>query len=126
MTMIAKVKKNPTDPIAIIVGGIIEILAILGVPEQLGLDATQVAQLGGAAIMIAGSVRFMLTKHEDETPAAQDSSPEPEEASEEAPAADPEADKDTVTAPPPKDPEAPQESGDKDEKPTVPPPPSVG
>jgi hypothetical protein len=85
--MIAKVKKNPTDPIAIIVGGVIEILAILGVPEQLGLDATQVAQLGGALIMVAGSIRFMLTKLDNETPAAQDSSPDEE----------PEAEKETPT-----------------------------
>ena len=117
--MIAKVKKNPTDPIAIIIGGIIEILAILGVPEQLGLDATQVAQLGGAIIMIAGSIRFMLTKHDAETPAAQDSSTEPAE----EPQEDPQADKDTVAAPAPEAPEAPEE----DEKaPAVGPPPSVG
>lgn len=67
--MISKVKKNPTDPAAILVGGIIEILAALEIPAKLGLSGEQVAQIGGAIIMIAAALRFMFTKHD--SPAAQ-------------------------------------------------------
>ena len=122
--MIAKVKKNPTDPLGILVAGIIQIIAAMGLFSKLEMDADQIAQVGSGLLMVAATIRFMMTKHEDETPVAQDSSTEPEKATE----ADPEVDKDTVTAPPPKDPEASEESGDKDkdgDKPVVGPPPST-
>lgn len=119
--MIAKVKKNPTDPIAIIVGGIIEILAILEVPDQLGLDATQVAQLGGVLIMVAGAIRFMMTKHDSETPAAQAPAEEEEK---ETPSGTHEADSSDDSG------DSSDDTGEKDtpEKPApvVAPPPTVG
>ncbi len=127
MTMIAKVKKNPTDPLGILVAGIIQIIAAMGLFSKLEMDADQIAQVGSGLLMVAATIRFMMTKHEDETPAAQDSSTEAPEEPEKAPEADPEVDKDTVTAAPPKDPEAPaEEDSDKDDKAVVPPPPSVG
>lgn len=57
--MFKTIKANPADPIAILVGAVIEVLAILHVPERLGLGADQVAQLGGALIMAAAAVRTM-------------------------------------------------------------------
>ena len=123
--MIAKVKKNPTDPIAIIVGGIIEILAILEVPDQLGLDATQVAQLGGVLIMVAGAIRFMMTKHDTETPAA---SAPAEEEEKETPSDSHEADSSDDSD------DSSDDQGEKEEEketpvepaPVVAPPPTVG
>ena len=122
--MIAKVKKNPTDPVAILVGGIIEILAILEIPEKLGLNAQQVAQLGGALIMIAGALRFILTKHKEETPAAQapsENSPDESSDSEES------SDEDES------DNENNEEQNDEEEKetpvesaPAIAPPPKIG
>ncbi len=50
-------KKRLTDPIAIVIGAIIEILAILGVPEKIGLSATEITQIGGAVIIIAATIR---------------------------------------------------------------------
>ena len=127
--MIAKVKKNPTDPLGILVAGIIQIIAAMGLFSKLEMDADQIAQVGSGLLMVAATIRFMMTKHETETPAAQDSSKE-EESTPEAPEADPEANKETVTEAAPKDPEAPAEDdskdGDKGDKPVVPPPPSVG
>lgn len=113
--MIAKVKKNPTDPIAIIIGGIIETLAILGIPDKLGLDATQVAQLGGVLIMIAGAIRFILTKHDKGSPVAQAPAPESEQTTVEA-SSDDQEDADGIPA----------EDDDESETPVVGPPPSVG
>lgn len=121
--MIAKVKKNPTDPIAIIVGGIIEILAILGVPDQLGLDATQVAQLGGVLIMVAGAIRFMMTKHDSETPAAQAPAEEEEK---ETPSGTHEADSSDDSGDSGDDPQEKEKETPKEPAPVVAPPPTVG
>ena len=125
--MIAKVKKNPTDPLGILVAGIIQILAAFGLFSKLEMDADQIAQVGSGLLMVAATIRFMMTKHDDETPAAQDSAKE--EPAPEAAEEDPETNKETVTAPAPKDPEAPAEDSDeegKGDKPVVPPPPSTG
>ena len=119
--MIAKVKKNPTDPLGILVAGIIQIVAAMGLFSKLEMDADQIAQVGSGLLMVAATIRFMMTKHETETPAAQDSSPEP--AAE--PTSDPEADKETVTEAAPKDPEAPQDDDKDEKKPVVGPPPST-
>jgi len=123
--MIAKVKKNPTDPLGILVGGIVQILAAMGIFAKLDMGADQIATVGSGLFMVAAAIRFMMTEFDAETPAAQASTPE------EAPAPEaPESDAETVKAPPPEDPETPLEDADKGDdegdKPVVPPPPSVG
>lgn len=71
--MIAKIKDNPKDPAGILVGAIIEVLAILHVPEKLGLGPEEVAHLGGLLIIIAATLRFIFeNKNKNkETPVAQ-------------------------------------------------------
>lgn len=51
---------NPADPIAAVVGAVIMILANTGVMERLGLTADQVANIGGAVITIAATLRSVL------------------------------------------------------------------
>lgn len=43
-----------------LVGGVIEILAVLDVPELLNLTGAEVAQIGGAVIICAAAIRSLV------------------------------------------------------------------
>ena len=108
ITMIMKVKKlGQPEPAAILVGAVIEILAALHVPQKLELTAEQVAQIGGALIMIAATIRMLLNRGSTQAPA------EPvAQASSSTPDADPEPDE--------------ASNDEESETPVVGPPPSIG
>ncbi len=54
-------KQNPTDPIAVIAGGVLTILSTLNIPSQLGLTTDQVVGVLGGIAMIAATVRTVIT-----------------------------------------------------------------
>lgn len=113
--MIAKVKKNPADPLGVLVAGIVQILAAAGIFSKLDMNADQIAQVGSGLLMIAATIRFMLTKQDQAAaPAAEAPAKDEEEAEEpDTPASSGEGDD---------EPEAPS---DADETPVVGPPPST-
>lgn len=109
--MISKVKKNPTDPLGVLVAGIVQILAAAGIFSKLDMNADQIAQVGSGLLMVAATIRFMLIKHDEDTaPAA------------EAPAKDEEPDAASDSSEDDNDAEAPSED---DKTPVVGPPPST-
>jgi hypothetical protein len=59
---------NPADPIAAVVGAVIMILANTGVMERLNLTADQVANIGGAVITIAATIRTFMRQQRTSAP----------------------------------------------------------
>jgi len=114
--MISKVKQNPTDPLGILVGGIVQVLAAVGIFSRLELNADQIATVGSGLFMIAAAIRFMMTK-ESETPVAQASSRVEE------PAEDEDEEREVPTPDAPE--AAPAEASGDDKTPIVGPPPTI-
>ena len=50
------------DPVALLVGALIEIAAGAGLIARLELTGVQVAQIGGGLIMLAAAIRMMVAR----------------------------------------------------------------
>ena len=58
--MVKHLPKQHADNAAVLVGAVVELLVILDVPAKLGLSATDVARIGGLALIIAGALRGLI------------------------------------------------------------------
>lgn len=71
------IRRNPADPIAVVIGAVITVLGTLGIVDKLGLTPDEVTQLGGALVTIAAGIRTILVHRGNRRHAEERAAPEP-------------------------------------------------